>query len=111
QLEPAMAIRRDHHGDLDALITQSRHTPGPLSLDHGAPFESHAERREELDGSIERLHNDANVVHAPDGHARPPRQVSVSDSAAHVAAPESPACSCVGTRLRGASTEAGTTWT
>src|ERR1044071_8916422 len=43
ELESAVAVRRAHHGNLDALIAQSRDTSGPFSFDHGPPFELEAE--------------------------------------------------------------------
>jgi hypothetical protein len=38
-----MAVGRAHHGDLDALLTQSSDTSSPFSLDRAAPFELKAE--------------------------------------------------------------------
>src|SRR3954464_1579518 len=43
ELEAAVAVRRAHHGDLDALVTQSSDAPCPLSFDHSSPFELEAE--------------------------------------------------------------------
>src|SRR5579872_5494630 len=45
ELDPAVAVRRAHHGYLDALIAQSSDASGPFSLDRGPPFEF--ERSEE----------------------------------------------------------------
>jgi hypothetical protein len=42
EFESAVAIGRDHHGDLDALETQSGDAPGPCAFDGSAPFERHA---------------------------------------------------------------------
>ena len=42
KLEPAVTVRRDHHGDLDVLIPQSGDAPGPLSFDGGSPFQCQA---------------------------------------------------------------------
>src|SRR5262249_39843303 len=39
ELEPAVAVRRAHHGNLDMLIAQSGDTSGPFSFDRGPPFE------------------------------------------------------------------------
>ena len=38
-LEPAVAVRRAHHRDLDVLIAQSGDAPCPVSVDRGSPFE------------------------------------------------------------------------
>jgi hypothetical protein len=35
ELKPAVAIRRPHHGDLDALVAQSCDAPRPISFDSG----------------------------------------------------------------------------
>src|SRR6185503_19440479 len=53
ELEPAVAIGRDHHGDLDALEAQSGDAPGPVSFDRGSPFECEAKLDEKSDGGIE----------------------------------------------------------
>ncbi len=63
ELEPAVAVRRAHHGDLDALVAQSSDAPCPLSFDHGSPFELEAELAEELDRRCEVVDDDADVVH------------------------------------------------
>jgi hypothetical protein len=39
ELDPAVTVRRPHHGNLDALIAQSSDTSGPFSFDHVPPFE------------------------------------------------------------------------
>jgi quercetin dioxygenase-like cupin family protein len=49
ELEPAVAVGRPHHGDLDALVAQSRDASGPLAFDHGLPLEFEAELAKELD--------------------------------------------------------------
>src|SRR5688572_3932280 len=51
-LEPAMTVRRTHHGDLDAHIAQPGDALCPLSLDRSAALELQPELREELDGGI-----------------------------------------------------------
>src|SRR5688572_11410250 len=51
-LEPAVAVWGDKHRNLDALVPQSRDAPGPLSFDHGSPFESQAKLGEEFNGGI-----------------------------------------------------------
>jgi hypothetical protein len=43
ELEPAVAVRCAHHGNLDTLIAQSSDTSGPFSFDRGLPFELEAE--------------------------------------------------------------------
>src|SRR5262245_30916492 len=47
ELEPAMAIRRSHHRDLDVLIAEPGHTPGPFAFDRGASFELQTELAKE----------------------------------------------------------------
>src|SRR6266511_1782868 len=42
ELEPAVAIGRDQHSDLDALVAQSGDAPGPVAFNRGSPFELHA---------------------------------------------------------------------
>ena len=59
-----MAIGSDHHGDLDALITQSSDASGPLPFNHGSPLERQAKLSQESDGVIERFHHDADIVHS-----------------------------------------------
>ena len=39
ELELPVAVRRAHHGNLDALIAQSSDTSGPFSFDRGPLFE------------------------------------------------------------------------
>src|SRR6476661_187677 len=64
-----MTVGSDHHGDLDALGTESGDAPGPFSFDYGSPFQPEAKLGEELNGGIEVLHHDADVVHTLDCHA------------------------------------------
>ena len=45
ELEPAVAVRCAHHGNLATLIAQSSDTSGPFSFDRGPPFELEAESR------------------------------------------------------------------
>jgi len=63
QLEPAVAIRRAHHGNLDALIAQSSDTSGPFSFDRGAPFEFKAELAKEINRRCKVIDDDSYVVH------------------------------------------------
>jgi len=44
-----VAVRRAHHGDLDALVAESSDVPGPLSFDRGLPFQLEAELAKEGD--------------------------------------------------------------
>ena len=69
ELEPAVAVRRAHHGNLDALVAQSSDTPGPFSFDRSSPFELEAKLGEKRDSGIERFHHDADVVHPLKRHA------------------------------------------
>lgn len=64
EFEPAVAVGRDHHGDLDALVAQAGDATGPFAFDRGSPFERQAEFGEEGDGVVEGFHHDADVVHA-----------------------------------------------
>src|SRR5690606_18173064 len=53
ELQPAVAVRRAHHGNLDALIAQSSDTPGPFSFDHGPPFDLETELVKEVNRRFE----------------------------------------------------------
>ena len=64
-----MAVRRAHHGGFDALIAQSGDAPGPISLDHGSPFELEAQPGEKQDSGVEGFHDNADVVHPLKRHA------------------------------------------
>ena len=55
ELEPAVAVGRTHHGNLDVLIAQSSDTSGPFSFDRGPPFEIKAEFAKESDRGFEVL--------------------------------------------------------
>src|SRR2546422_9006111 len=63
ELQSAVAVRRAHHRNLDALISQSSDTPGPFSFDRGPPFQLEAELTKELNGRCEVIDNDSYVVH------------------------------------------------
>ncbi len=67
EFEPAVAIWRAHHGDLNALVTQAGNTSCPFALNQGLAFDLEAELAEELDCRCQVLNDDANVVH-PEGH-------------------------------------------
>ena len=58
-----MAVRRAHHGDLDALIAQSSDTSGPFSFDRGPPFELEAELAKEINRPTQVIDDDSYVVH------------------------------------------------
>ena len=63
-----MAVRRAHHGYLDALITQSSDTSGPFSFDRGPPFELKAEFAKEINRLFEVIDDDSYVVHPFERH-------------------------------------------
>ncbi len=86
QLEPAVAVRRDQHRDLDALVAKPGDTPGPLPLDHGSALERQAELGEKLDGGIEGFYHDAYVVHPLESHFNDLPDRSTFSSACQVAA-------------------------
>ena len=67
-LEPAATVRRTHDGNLDAHVAQSSDGICPISFDWSAPLELETKFGEELNGGIEVLHHDADVVHALDRH-------------------------------------------
>src|SRR5262245_59526474 len=67
-LDPAVTIRRTHHGNLDAHVAQSSDAVCPVSLDWGASLELEAKFGEELNGGIHVFDNDADVVHTLDRH-------------------------------------------
>jgi len=69
ELEPAVAVRRAHHGDLDALVAESSDAPCPLSFDRCSPLELESELGKERDSGIEGFHHDADVVHPLKRHA------------------------------------------
>jgi hypothetical protein len=69
ELDPAVGVRRTHHGDLDPLVAQFSDAPRPVSFDHGSPFELEADLGEKDDSGIERFHHDADIVHPLKRHA------------------------------------------
>jgi hypothetical protein len=86
KLEPTVAVRGDHHGDLDTLLPQSGDAPGPLTFDRRSPFELQAELDEERDRGIERFYDDAYVVHPFQTHINSaPFCPEMSGIAMHVA--------------------------
>jgi hypothetical protein len=64
ELEPAVAVGRTHHGNLDVLIAQSSDTSGPFSFDRSSPFEVEAELAKESDRRFEVFDDDSYVVHS-----------------------------------------------
>src|SRR5687768_18235304 len=52
ELEPAVAVRRAHHGNLDVLIAQSSDTSGPFSFDRGLPLDRKSTRLNSSHGYI-----------------------------------------------------------
>jgi hypothetical protein len=68
KLEPTVAVRHAHHGNLDALVARSSDTSGPFSFDHGLPFELQAELAKEINRSSEVIDNDSYVVHPFERH-------------------------------------------
>jgi hypothetical protein len=64
----AVAVRRAHHGNLDALIAQSSDTSGPFSFDRGPPFELKAELAKEIYRPSEVFNDDSYVVHPLERH-------------------------------------------
>src|SRR5438874_227462 len=67
-LEPAVTVRRTHHGNLDAHVAQSGDAICPVSFDWGAPLELEAKFGEELNGGVDVFYHDADVVHTLDRH-------------------------------------------
>src|SRR5215207_4079671 len=67
-LEPAVTVRRTHHGNLDAHVAQSSDAICPVSFDWAAPLELEAKFGEELNGGVDVFYHDADVVHAPNRH-------------------------------------------
>src|SRR5437667_10165990 len=67
-LEPAVTVRRTHHGNLDAHVAQSSDAICPVSFDWGAPLELEAKFGEELNGGVDVFNHDADVVHTLDRH-------------------------------------------
>ena len=68
ELEPAVAVRCAHHGNLDTLIAQSSDTSGPFSFDRGPPFELKAELSKEINCPSEVIDDDSYVVHPFERH-------------------------------------------
>jgi hypothetical protein len=67
-LEPAVTVRRTHHGNLNAHAAQSSDAICPVSLDWGAPLELETKFGEELYRGIDIFYHDTDVIHTLDGH-------------------------------------------
>ena len=68
ELEPAVAVRCTHHGNLDTLIAQSSDTSGPFPFDRSSPFEFEPEFAKEIDRPSEVFDDDSYVVHPLERH-------------------------------------------
>jgi hypothetical protein len=68
-----VAVRRAHHGNLDALLAQSSDTSGPFSFDRGPPFELEAELAKEINRRCEVIDDNSNVVHPFERHVSNPQ--------------------------------------
>jgi hypothetical protein len=79
-LKPAVAVRRAHHRNLDALIAQSSDTSGPFSFDRGSPFELKAELAKELNRRRKVIDDDSYVVHPFKRHVSNLQTVVSSDN-------------------------------
>ncbi|MNN66979.1 hypothetical protein D3C81_1825840 [compost metagenome] len=67
-LEPAVTVRRAHHGNLDTHVLQSRNAICPVAFDRRAAFELKAQLGEKPDGSVNVFYNNADVVHTLERH-------------------------------------------
>ena len=94
ELEPAVAVRRAHHGNLDALIAQSSDTSGPFSFDHGTPLEIEAELAKESDRRFEVIDDDSYVVHPFECHVSTVQGDHYSDNAPSGNCSEAVSTSC-----------------
>ena len=63
QLDPAVAVRSPHHGDVGTDVVEPDGLVHPRPLDRRLAFQLHTEFGEERFGSLEVLDNDENVVH------------------------------------------------
>jgi hypothetical protein len=68
EFEPAVAVRRAHHGNFDALIAQSSDTSGPFSFDRGPPFELKAQFTKEFNRPSQVINDDSYIVHSFERH-------------------------------------------
>src|SRR3954467_9194458 len=63
QLDPAVAVRGPHHGDVGTDVVEPDDAARPRPLDLRLAFQLHAELGEERLGGLEVVDNDENVVH------------------------------------------------
>ena len=68
ELETAVAVRCAHHGNLDALIAQSRDTSRPFSFDRAPTLKLEAEFSKEINCAIEVIDDDSYIVHPFECH-------------------------------------------
>src|SRR5204862_5085953 len=68
QLNPAVAVRSPHHGDVRTAVVEPDGAVHPRSLDLRLALPLHAEFGEERFGSLEVVDNDENVVHPLNRH-------------------------------------------
>jgi hypothetical protein len=71
-----VAVRRAHHGDLDALVAEPSNASCPFSFDRGLTFELETELAEEIDRRCEVVDDDADVIHPLNRHVPPLTDVS-----------------------------------
>src|SRR3954454_10068415 len=64
QLDPAVAVRGSHHGDVGTDAVEPHGLVHPRPLDHRLAFQLHTELGEERFGSLEVLDDDEHVVHS-----------------------------------------------
>src|SRR5438270_3706631 len=72
QLNPAVAVRGPHHGDVGTDVAEPDDAVHPTPLDRRLAFQLHTEFGEERFGSLEVVDNDENVVHPLNRHRSPP---------------------------------------
>lgn len=68
ELDTAVAIRRTHHSNLDALAGQAGDTSRPFSFDCGPPFELETDLSKKIYCPFEVLDDDSHVVHPFERH-------------------------------------------
>src|SRR3954469_13911986 len=68
ELEPAMAVRSAHHGNLDTLVAEPSDTSRPFSFDCGSTLELEAELAKEINRRREVIDDDSYVVHPFNSH-------------------------------------------
>jgi hypothetical protein len=78
EFEPPVAVRRAHHGNLDALIAQSSNASGPFSFDRGTTFELKAEFVKKINRPFEVIDDNSNIVHPFEAPFVPTCKVSIN---------------------------------